>query len=198
MIKSPDHLVNKYPVQLEEIRMAMAKADEAYKKLPPEQRRVHRKRTRADQIADYFYDNLLGLDDPLLRLFPRYGTLRIIINDEYQLTFKKLNHSLQPSYWPKWFFPEESEGNTFRNMPNPTTNVVAGYRYEILEQSCFYLVCPSAKFIIELSEPEPELVEEQGKVDQESPEPPKRKRVFPKNATKNEIEEETRDKHPGN
>ena len=151
-------LMEKYSVQFEKIRQVMADADKAYKALPAEQRLIHSKRTRASYIADFFRSFVLKhlLDDPDIRI-PPGGSLRIIIKDECQLTFKKLNDNLKPSYLPKWFLKHSSSSKFLGDMPEPTTNLVAGYRWEAMEQSHLYLVQPIGDGIQwsgEFSEPE--------------------------------------------
>ncbi len=151
-------LMEKYAVQFEKIRQVMADADKAYKDLPAEQRIIHSKRTRASYIADFFRSFVLKhlLDDPDIRI-PPSGSLRIIIKDECQLTFKKLDDNLKPSYLPKWFKNYRASGEFPVDMPEPTTNLVAGYRWQAIEQSHLYLIQPIGNGIqwsVEFSESE--------------------------------------------
>ena len=150
-------LLEKYAVQFEKIRQVMADADKAYKDLPAEQKLIHSKRTRASYIADFFRSFILKhlLDDPDIRIHPS-SSLRIIIKDECQLTFKKVNANLTPSYLPKWFFNYSSSDKFIGDMPEPTTNLVAGYRWEAIEPSHLYLIQPivdNIQWSVKFSEP---------------------------------------------
>jgi hypothetical protein len=177
-----NELLEKYAPQFERIRQVMAKADEAYKDLPAEQRLIHSKRTRASYIADFFRNFVLKhlQDDPDIRI-PPYGTLRLVIRDECQLTFKKLNENLKPSYIPTWFYDDKPD-DELQAMPEPTTNLVAGYRWRTTDQSHLYLVQPlenGVQWAVELSQPEKEASKETNEAKSHQPERVTRK-VFPK------------------
>lgn len=174
-------LMEKYSIQFEKIKQVMANADKAYKGLPAEQRLIHSKRTRASYISDFFRSFVIKhlLDDPDIRI-PPHGYLRIIIKDECQLTFKKLNDNLKPSYLPTWFFNNSSSDKFLGDMPEPTTNLVAGYRWEPIGQSHLYLVQPVGNGIqwsVEFSEPD--AIEQSTESISNQPEKVSKK-VFPK------------------
>ncbi len=176
-------LLEKYAVQFEKIRQVMADADKAYKDLPPEQRIIHSKRTRADYIADFFRSFVVKhlLDDTNIRILP-YGSLRIIIKDECQLTFKKLNNNLIPSYIPKWFHNDKSFRESLKEMPKLATKLVAGYRWEPVGQSQLYLIQTLDKGVqwsVELSEPETQAEKQHIELISKQPQNAGKK-VFPK------------------
>jgi hypothetical protein len=180
---------------LEKIRAVLSGADKSYKDLDPEVRRVHSKRTRAGNIADYICDHVYKnlLEDPDVKIRRRYGSLRMIVCDKYQLTFKKLNDNLKPSYIPaRWRLPlhgSDENKPEFEGMPEGIINLIAGYRWDQLEPSKFYLECPSGSNIIWVLEltgtSESEGMEQAKKGITEKP-VVHRKRVFSKGKSKQE------------
>lgn len=144
---------------LDLIRHWVADAETAYKGLDPGVRRVHSPRTRSsnisDYIKDYVYQTIIGQQDIQQKIKPiyRYGSLRLLIEDKFQLTFKKLDKNLRPSYWPTSrqtrFYSQDNSGQSgLAGMPPAVTNVYAGYQWEPLDDSRIYLVCPNGNRIL--------------------------------------------------
>ena len=176
---------------LVKIRECVANAEKEYKSLDASVRRVHSPRTRSSNISDYIrdfvYKNLIV--DPNIRASNRYGSIRLLIEDQFQLTFKKLDRNLRPSYIPTSrqgdFYSQLNHQLEFDNMPEEVTNVIAGYQWQPLDGSRIYLVCPDGidiLWFIELIEPAKEAVKEtivEGKKSSTQ----SQKRVFPKRKT---------------
>jgi len=103
----------------------------------------------------------------------RYGSLRLLIEDKFQLTFKKVDRNLKTSYIPTnrqvKFYNHAHFGETeFPDMPEDVTNIYAGYLWEPLDNSRIYLVCPDGNRIlwnIELVEPQEQTIEATPNID---------------------------------
>jgi hypothetical protein len=92
--------------------------------------------------------------------------LRLLIEDKFQLTFKKVNNNLKASYIPtnrqmRFYNHIHSAQDEFPGMPPEVTNIYAGYLWEPLDASQIYLICPDGKRIlwhIDLVEPQGQTV----------------------------------------
>lgn len=158
---------------LEQIRVWVAEADSAYKNLDPNIRRVHSPRTRSSNISDYIkdfvYQTIIDRENELhIKPRYRYGSLRLLIEDKFQLTFKKIDRNLKPSYIPTnrqaRFYDHDHSGQCeFPSMPEEVTNLYAGYQWEPLDSSSIYLVCPNGNRIlwyVALVEPQAQPIRE--------------------------------------
>jgi hypothetical protein len=159
---------------LEQIRKWVADAEMAYKDLDPSIRRVHSPRTRSSNISDYIkdfvYQTIIGQEEFSQKIKVRYhhGSLRLLIEDRFQLTFKKVDNNLKPGYIPTTrqvrFYNHDHFGQTeFDNMPEEVTNIYAGYQWEPLDNSRIYLICPDGNRIlwnVELVEPQEQTINE--------------------------------------
>jgi len=174
MISNKSEAISRLAPYLEQIRVWVAEAESAYKRLDPSIRMIHSPRTRSSNISDYIkssvYQSIIGQEDsnPNIRVRYHYGSLRILIEDKFQLTFKKVDKNLKPSYihtnrQTRFYNHDHFGQNEFIGMPQEVTNIYAGYLWEPLDNSQIYLVCPDGNSIlwhIELVEPQGQTIGE--------------------------------------
>lgn len=129
----------------------LTRAIDSYKNIDPEVKAVHSARTRTSNISDYIrlyvVQEMAGT--PNVSLKSRYGQLRLVIEDKFQLTFKKLDRNLLPSYIPtdRWrdFMNQITTQSELDNMPSPVTNAVVGYQWDGFASARVLIVCPNGR-----------------------------------------------------
>lgn len=120
-----------------------------YKKIDIFYRTKYLKRTRANIINDYMLHNAqeLLLDIPGIRWGRRGNSFYFLIQDKFKLKFKMFDKNLRSKNIPtrqSLAFVNQQDGLLFPDLPDPVTNIIAGYKWNPLQtdHNGIYIVCP--------------------------------------------------------
>lgn len=164
--EAPDDVANFLAPFLNDIWDCVAAAIKEYHALTPAQKAIYRPRTRASIIHDNIVHNVTKrlAEVPGILFMNRKGRFSILIEDKFEMRFKKFDRHMRTSNIPTrqtWDFIHQVQSlqSVMLDLPDPLVNLNAGYQWNALQTDIqgVFIVCPNGHrndWVLEITGPD--------------------------------------------